>query len=1046
MRWLLAPILAALPFAAGAQGLSLRAPTVGDGIDTLDRLTAQALQRDRAAAAAHPEDLDLQQVFVYPERPGQNQVAWYGFAWRYVDLPPLGGGPGGIRLYYYQSEEAQAHRALPAIQSAYARLVDTFHYNPTHKIPYILYATQRAFQTQNVFQVTESVLGVTSPEDLKMTVPYFGDHSRFIEVSTHEMVHQFHIQKMQDLAGKDGASAIDALPLWFIEGIAEYYSKGGIDVETDLFLRDLVWNPDPERHYQVVAFGDDRYKGYIPTYKLGQARIAFLADQYGPEAIQAFIERAGSEVHATGPQERGFAGLVHRVLNEPIDQVDARWRAWLKRRYYAAYLEARLDLPGVRNFSKLPAEPEAFAASPAGDVVLYRGIDRGRGRANLILLDPRSPAAAVQVASDDRPGMESFHPVDYGVMAIGEHLLAFSAQDGIGDRLYLRTYHHTPARPGKPARLSLGKLRTLDVRPPVGDRFVTIADPALSPDGKEIAFVGVAAEGQQDIYLAPVDRPSRARRLTDDYFAKKDLAWGQAGILYASDATEHGRFNLFRIDPATGERAHLTTAPFTDRYPDPRPDGSVLYSSDAGGKPDVWELRDGRIRRLTDFSTGLHSPRTTANGRAILAGTFFAGRFRLVRVSDIAFLDEPWREVGPPAGEPLPIPTAEFPAPPQIYRARSARNWRPDAGFVYGGGSSAGVAGRAAALFSDTLRDHVLFFDVSVLGSFTYTEATALYEDRSRRTGLVLGAFHYVQQQIDGLDLNLAYIQRDYGVVGALRYPLDRYQRFEVELSVGATERYCLTDFTGQVVLSCGGLLNAGSPYASTADWKRRNGGTTLNLSPVIRYGYDSVRYHPIAGPIDGSSLLLELGGGWLPTRSAVHGFARLDAERYFQIAGRTRFWTRLALGTSFSPGGRSKLWERSWWLTAADNLRGYGPGDEAFLIGTHYYVANAELQIPLDPILQLALFEYFTGIVGVDFGGVFNRWDNRRDGSGNVIETGAWESRTLTGVLGVNLTLGPILFRVHFGHPFDIGGIRTPALAAHQRWVTNITLSYLFF
>jgi hypothetical protein len=1047
MNRILALTLAAVPFAAGAQGLRLRAPTAGDSIESMERLTEQALQRDRAAARSHPENLDLQQVFVYPERPGQNQVAWYGFSWRYLDVAPLGGGPGGIRLYYYQHEEAQARRALPAIQSAYARLVEIFHYNPTHRIPYILYATQREFQTQNVFQVTESVLGVTSPEDLKMTVPYFGDHSRFIEVSTHEMVHQFHIQKMQDLAGPDGASAIEALPLWFIEGIAEYYSKGGIDVETDLFLRDLVWNPDPERHYQVVSFGDDRYKGYIPTYKLGQARIAFIADEYGPEAIQAFIERAGGGVdpHA-GPQERGFAGLVHRVLDEPIEEVDARWRAWLKRRYYAAYLDSRLDLAGVHVFHRLPGEPEAFTASPAGDVVLFRAIDRQRGRANLVLLDPRSPGSAQQVASDDHPGMESFHPVDYGVMAVGEQLLAFSAQDGIGDRLYLRTFRHTPARPGKPASLALGKLRTLDVRSPAGGRFVTVADPALSPDAREIAFVGVAGDGQQDIYVAPVDRPSRARRLTSDFFAKKDLAWGPAGILYASDATEHGRLNLFRIDPATGEVTRLTTAPFTDRYPAPRPDGSVLYTSDADGKPDVWELREGRIRRLTDFSTGLHAPRPTAGGRGILAGTFHGGRFRLVQVSDLALLDEPWRDVALAVGEPLPIPVGEFPARSQPYRALSASNWRPDAGFIYGGGSSAGVAGRAAALFSDTLRDHVLFFDVSVLGSFSYTEATALYEDRSRRTGLVLGAYHYVQQQIDSVDLNLAYNQRDYGILGAIRYPLNRYQRFEVELSLGLTERYCLTDFTGQVVLNCGGLQSAGSPYASTADWRQRNGGTTPNISPVVRYGFDSVRYHPTAGPIDGSSLLLELGGGVLPARRAVHGFARVDAQRYFQLIGRSRFWTRLALGTSFSPGGVSRLWERSWWLSAPDNLRGYGPGDQAFLIGTHYYVANAELQIPLDPILQLALFEYFSGIAGVDFGGVFNEWNGSGGGNPNVIETGAWQSRTLTGVLGFNVILGPILFRVHFGHPFDIGGVKTPALLTHQQWVTNITLSYLFF
>ena len=117
-----------------------------------------------------------------------------------------------------------------------------------------------------------------------------------------------------------------------------------------------------------------------------------------------------------------------------------------------------------------------------------------------------------------------------------------------------------------------------------------------------------------------------------------------------------------------------------------------------------------------------------------------------------------------------------------------------------------------------------------MLGSFDYTQATVMYADRSRRTALVLGAFHYVQQQLDPLDVNLAYNQRDFGVTGALSYPLDRYRRVEAELSLGATQRYCLTDFTGQVVLDCAGVQLAGGPYTSTAEWRRRNGGTNFNL------------------------------------------------------------------------------------------------------------------------------------------------------------------------------------------------------------------------
>ena len=156
-------LLCLAPAAALAQELLLRAPTLDGAFRAMDAI---------ANHRARPFD----QEFVLPERPHQNRIAWYDFDWQYVDAPAPGGGPGGIRLYYYRTELAQARRALPAIQSAYARLVDQFHYSPTKRIPYILFATQREFQAQNVFRVTEGVLGVTSPEDLRMSVPYFGDH------------------------------------------------------------------------------------------------------------------------------------------------------------------------------------------------------------------------------------------------------------------------------------------------------------------------------------------------------------------------------------------------------------------------------------------------------------------------------------------------------------------------------------------------------------------------------------------------------------------------------------------------------------------------------------------------------------------------------------------------------------------------------------------------------------------------------------------------------------------------------------------------------
>jgi hypothetical protein len=900
--------------------------------------------------------------------------------------------------------------------------------------------------------VTESVLGVTSPEDLKMTVPYFGDHTRFTHVSTHEMVHQFTIQKVLDASGEDALSSpIMLLPLWFIEGIAEWYTLGGLDVETDLYLRDLVFNPDPRRGYEILPFAEDRIRGYIPTYKLGQARIEFIAQTYGRDKVQAFLENAyllGDGSGGGGPGGlRGFAALVRRVLNEPVEQVDARWRAWLKRRYYPEFLAAKQDLSVLRELRNLPAEPEWFTASPDGNVIAFRGIDRRRGRARVYLMDVRNPRRAVEVASDSVPGIEYLHPVDYGILALSSSTLVFSAQAGIGDKLYLHRWRLRGADERRAPRLEVGRRRTIDVRPPDGtDRFIQIAWPTLSADSSHVAFVGVASDGQQDVYVAPV-KGGVARRLTDDPYSEKDLAWGNDGIYCSSDATDHARPNLFRIDPGSGAMTRLTTAPAADRSPHPQADGTVLFSSDRDGKPDLWLLEAGGVRRLTDFTTGLSTPHPAPKARGIFASTFHGGVFRLVEVPKVAWLESAPVAVAPPAGEVLPIPRAELPADPPDYDALSLRNWRPEAGYVFGGGTSSSVAGRAAVLFADTLRDNQLFVDVAVVGSFDLTQGIALYANRSRRIAWQAGAFHFVQSQIDRFDDDLAYYQRDFGVVGALSYPLDRFRRFELQLTLGAIQRYCLTDFAGDSILVCGGTQTGDA--AVGAEWEERNGGVNPQVSPAVRFGFDTLRYDFLTGPLAGSSLVAEVGGGWLPTRSVVHGFARLDAQRYLQLVGRANFGLRAALGTSFSPDERSRTWERSWWISAADNLRGFYPLDLEFLVGQHYYVVNAELQFPLDPLIRLPIFDYVEGVAALDFGGVFNRWESRtRTGRDGFLrfDPGPWDARTLTGVLGVNVVFGPLLLRVHFGHPYDIGGLVTPALAAGDRWVTNVTLRYFFF
>src|SRR5207245_1852541 len=172
------------------------------------------------------------------------------------------------RFYYYDREYPVARIAAGLVRQSWSYLTDRFNYKPSFKVPYILYNTYREFLETNIFQLQEGVLGVTSPQDLRMTLPYWGERERFRQTSTHEMTHQFQIQKMAERSHTAGLeSAVAAMPLWFTEGLAEYYAQGQtIDAETDMYLRDIVLNPIGELGYDVPSLFEDRPYAFLYTY------------------------------------------------------------------------------------------------------------------------------------------------------------------------------------------------------------------------------------------------------------------------------------------------------------------------------------------------------------------------------------------------------------------------------------------------------------------------------------------------------------------------------------------------------------------------------------------------------------------------------------------------------------------------------------------------------------------------------------------------------------------------------------------------------------
>jgi hypothetical protein len=1009
-----------------------------------------------------------QQAYVIPQRPGKNLVRYFDYHWRDFDYLD-DDGSAGLRLYFYDREYPVARIAAGLIRESWRYLSDRFQYKPSFKVPYILYNTYREFLETNVFAVQEGILGVTSPQDLRMSLPYAGEREFFKLVSTHEMTHQFEIQKVAERAASAGLETpIGNIPLWFTEGLAEYYAHNQqMDSETEMFLRDIVLNPKGELGYDFPRLDEDRPYSYLYTYKYGQAKLVFLSEVYGERVIQGVLDQSPRLVgggRGRGEAKESFMQLLGHVAGETPAQMDARWSTWARKRVMRTYLDAKQDLPDMTEL-KLSDELDAFTSSKDGNLLFYRGVERETARAKLVVLDRRDPSSAKQIAIDQNPGTESLHPVLRSVMAVSDDAIAWFAQSGDSDVLHVRPLKRKERKQGNSPRvridLELGDTRVIRV---IRDGVIEAGDPTFNPDGTRLAFYGLDRDGKIDIYtLNLAEKDPHVRRLTDDLYSERDLAWGDdGGIIYASDATESGRYNLFRIDPDVGTRTRLTDAPVDQRYPVTLPGAAVVFASDAGGKYDLWFLQNGRIKRVTDFATALSHPGLAPNG--LYGVAFYGARFRLFEVETPALLSMDEQDAIPPSylatiDKPQPFHDEPIPQNAPSYDPYAiGKNWKVEGGGAAIGGAGVGFApvGSGGVLFADIMRDRSALINLAIYGSFDLTDALAFYVDKSERMIWGIGAFHTFQQgrdtqfasarqcyqpltvQNQSAACEILYLQRMFGVEGLLSYPLSTFSRVDASARVMGVTRSFFDNFAYDRF----GIPAANVPAADLNEIR----GFDPQSEVSVAYGWDTTRYGP-GGATGGRSLLLQFGAGAIPTRGAegLYTYLQGDAIQTFRIIGRSKLNLRLATGAA-----QGSRFGRRFYLSSFDNLRGFRWGD-ARLLGDGYYVGQAELNFPLDVLIRFAFFSGITGVVGFDFGGVVdsNRAVQNHAGRGytklRATLDEAWANRTADYVLGVNLGLGPFELRVQFARNIDLGGM-IPTDSGRPEWVPNISLHYVYF
>ncbi|MDX9759034.1 MAG: BamA/TamA family outer membrane protein [Bacteroidota bacterium] len=869
---------------------------------------------------------------------GRNKVQYTDFDWRILRTEHF-------NIYYYPEMEELAGKGARFAEESFRKLERDFNFTVTHRIPLIFYSSPLHFQQTNVTPgfIPDGVGGFFEFIKGRVVIPGSGSLENFRHVINHELVHVFMHNKLEWALRSNGQRSDRYLPLWFVEGLAEYYSTDW-DAQAEMVLRDAVLSGYFAPLSRVYAIS-----GSFLMYKEGQDALGFIAREFGREKIVQLIENFWVS--------EDFQEVFRFTLGVGYEEFDRRWLRDLRRRYYP--LVATHDRPGDVGTRIVPygynAKPVyyrqgdssyvIFAANATGYSGLYRTSLNG-GETRLLLEGEKT----------DR--LEAFHLLGSRMSVNAAGMLAFVTKSGESDVIHLYD-------------LRRGELaRTLVI-----DSLVMIASPSWNPDGSKLAFSGLNAAGENDLYV--LDLASRDLvRLTHDLYDDRDPAWSPDGasIAFTSDrgpGGKHGRTQLFLYDIEAGGIRYLTQDSCSYASPSWSSDGStIVATTDHDGThnlcvmvldsadPALPSLRGSErgelpaVRRVSRFLTAAFDPTWTTDGD-ILYSAFDGFSFQIqglkaisARLDSLETIHAPRRVEPTEAWSVAGLSGAsvsarvEYEKEYEVDIAQSAISTDP----VFG------TLGGAALSISDVLGDDRYYFLLyntaqtsgELLSSFNVAVTRV---SLAGSTPFSYGVFHVAGRRYDLLDPDLYFHERAFGGFFAAAYPLSKFTRIEGSFGLSNSDKEALTEL------------------------RQRK---ALLLTNSVSYVSDNALYY-WTGPIDGSRFNLTLSHTTDLRYANVNYYSvMLDYRRYFRIGLRSALATRYEFLYNHGKEARRYFLGGSW------DLRGWPRWS---IRGTKRWLTSHELRFP---VLDRVGFDFPFGSItlGVLRGALFfdagNSWDER--------------------------------------------------------------------
>ncbi|HUP62443.1 MAG TPA: BamA/TamA family outer membrane protein [Thermoanaerobaculia bacterium] len=526
---------------------------------------------------------------------GRNKVQWEKFDFKVLQTEHFD-------IYYYDQEADVVHDIARMSERWYARLSRVFNHSFRRK-PIVLYANSADFHqtTTTGGLIGEGTGGFTDAFMNRIVLPLTGDYAQNDHVLGHEMVHVF----QYDIAASSNQNrrrfALEAMPLWLVEGMAEYFSKGRVDSLTAMWIRDATVHNRMPRDIRELS----RDPRYFP-YRYGQALMAYIGARFGDEAVVRYFLAAG----VVGIEEG-----VERAIGITHKQLFTDWTESARELYnpIVKARESNLANPLIGRKPEVPPEGKrprrrrgmselniGPALSPDGRYLAFLSA-RELFSIDLFLADAKTGKVIRRLVSSARDAhIESLRFIESaGSWSPDSRRLAFITFSR-GDNLL--------------SLVDVESRNTEHIKVPGLESIINVA---WSPDGTMIAISGQTT-GVSDLFIYDLGTKN-VRRLTSDKFADLQPAWSPDSktLAFVTDRgaatiVEQLRFTEMRlatIDVATGAIRLIDVFPSAKHInPQWSPDGSSIYFiANPEGIPDVYRINvaDRALFRITSVGTGV---------------------------------------------------------------------------------------------------------------------------------------------------------------------------------------------------------------------------------------------------------------------------------------------------------------------------------------------------------------------------------------------------------------------------------------------------------